>query len=179
MHLVANKTLYWGTLYQGFAVMLRSVNTKYFCFFTQIQLMQVKLKIKAKTTTAVLLMADRGQKSKNSMSVNSSINEYVTIYFILSLMIFRWNISEEFPDIFQIWLCMMISGGMSLYNITISSKHFRMYQDKLAHIKKHIGMLQEGSLPEFLKRTKKIELQYRERLRQNEVAKEVDVSLTL
>ena len=51
-----------------------------------------------------------------------------------------------------------------------------MYQDKLAQIKKHIGMLQEGSLPEFLKRTKKIELQYRERLRQNEVSKTVDVS---
>lgn len=55
----------------------------------------------------------------------------------------------------------------------------RMYQDKLAQIKKHIGMLQEGSLPEFLKRTKKIELQYRERLRQNEIAKTVDVSTTV
>jgi len=51
----------------------------------------------------------------------------------------------------------------------------QMYQDKLAQIKKHIGMLQEGSLPEFLKRTKKIELQYRERLRQNEVSKTVDI----
>ncbi|XP_005107375.1 sin3 histone deacetylase corepressor complex component SDS3 [Aplysia californica] len=51
----------------------------------------------------------------------------------------------------------------------------QMYQDKLAQIKKHIGMLQEGSLPEFLKRTKKIELQYRERLRQNEIAKTVDI----
>ncbi|BFZ04693.1 hypothetical protein BsWGS_07732 [Bradybaena similaris] len=51
----------------------------------------------------------------------------------------------------------------------------QMYQDKLAHIKKQIDMLQEGSLPEFLKRTKKIELQYRERLRQNEINKTVEV----
>ncbi|XP_059172000.1 sin3 histone deacetylase corepressor complex component SDS3-like isoform X2 [Physella acuta] len=51
----------------------------------------------------------------------------------------------------------------------------QMYQDKLAQIKKHIGMLQEGSLPEFLKRTKKIELQYRERLRQNEISKTVEI----
>ncbi|CAL1543336.1 unnamed protein product [Lymnaea stagnalis] len=51
----------------------------------------------------------------------------------------------------------------------------QMYQDKLAQIKKHIGMLQEGSLPEFLKRTKKIELHYRERLRQNEISKTVEI----
>ncbi|KAK6967725.1 sin3 histone deacetylase corepressor complex component SDS3-like isoform X1, partial [Biomphalaria glabrata] len=51
----------------------------------------------------------------------------------------------------------------------------QMYQDKLAQIKKHIGMLQEGSLPEFLKRTKKIELHYRERLRQNEISKSVEI----
>ena len=50
-----------------------------------------------------------------------------------------------------------------------------MYQDKLDQIKKQIGMLKEGSLPEFLKRTKKIELQYRERLRQNEIDKTVEV----
>ncbi|CAG5116093.1 unnamed protein product, partial [Candidula unifasciata] len=53
----------------------------------------------------------------------------------------------------------------------------QMYQDKLAHIKKQIGMLQEGSLPEFLKRTKKIELHYRERLRQNEINKMVEVEI--
>ncbi|KAK3756172.1 hypothetical protein RRG08_064279 [Elysia crispata] len=51
----------------------------------------------------------------------------------------------------------------------------QMYQDKLAQIKKQIGMLKEGSLPEFLKRTKKIELQYRERLRQNEIDKTVEI----
>ncbi|GFS10988.1 sin3 histone deacetylase corepressor complex component SDS3 [Elysia marginata] len=51
----------------------------------------------------------------------------------------------------------------------------QMYQDKLAQIKKQIGMLKEGSLPEFLKRTKKIELLYRERLRQNEIDKTVEI----
>ncbi|GFN96997.1 sin3 histone deacetylase corepressor complex component sds3 [Plakobranchus ocellatus] len=53
----------------------------------------------------------------------------------------------------------------------------QMYQDKLAQIKKQIGMLKEGSLPEFLKRTKKIEVQYRERLSQNEIDKTVEVRL--
>ena len=49
-----------------------------------------------------------------------------------------------------------------------------MYQDKLAQLKKQLAMLEEGSLPEFSKRTKKIEQQYKERLRQNEVSKQVD-----
>ena len=53
----------------------------------------------------------------------------------------------------------------------------RMYQDKLAQLKKQLAMLEEGSLPEFSKRTKKIEQQYKERLRQNEVSKQVDVSI--
>merc|ERR1712150_265342 len=49
------------------------------------------------------------------------------------------------------------------------------YQDKLAQLKKQLAMLEEGSLPEFAKRTKKIEQQYKERLRQNEVSKQVDM----
>ncbi|RUS87167.1 hypothetical protein EGW08_005099 [Elysia chlorotica] len=62
--------------------------------------------------------------------------------------------------------------GVSVQRTEIKEQ---MYQDKLAQIKKQIGMLKEGSLPEFLRRTKKIELQYRERLRQNEIDKTVEI----
>ena len=42
----------------------------------------------------------------------------------------------------------------------------RMYQDKLAQLKKQLAMLEEGSLPEFAKRTKKIEQQYKESIQE-------------
>ena len=45
---------------------------------------------------------------------------------------------------------------------------FRMYQDKLAQLKKQLQQLQEGTLPEYLKRLKRIEHQYKERLKLNE-----------
>lgn len=41
----------------------------------------------------------------------------------------------------------------------------QMYQDKLAQLKKQLQQLQSGTLPEYLKKLKKIEQQYRERLR--------------
>ena len=50
-----------------------------------------------------------------------------------------------------------------------------MYQDKLAFLKKQLKQLEEGTLPEFLKRNKKIDQQYRERLKYMEVFKEYEV----
>ena len=49
-------------------------------------------------------------------------------------------------------------------------RHFfyRMYQDKLAQLKKQLQQLQEGTLPEYLRRLKRIEQQYKERLRLND-----------
>ena len=44
-----------------------------------------------------------------------------------------------------------------------------MYQDKLAQLKKQLNMLKEHTLPEYQKKVKKIEMQYQERLRLNEV----------
>lgn len=44
----------------------------------------------------------------------------------------------------------------------------RMYQDKLAQLKKQLQQLQEGTLPEYLRRLKRIEQHYKERLRLNE-----------
>ena len=52
-----------------------------------------------------------------------------------------------------------------------------MYQDKLAFLKKQLKQLEDGTLPEFLKRNKKIDQQYRERLKLMEVFKEYEVRL--
>lgn len=45
----------------------------------------------------------------------------------------------------------------------------RMYQDKLASLKRQMNELTQGSHPEFVKRVKKLDAQYRERLRLNEI----------
>ena len=50
-----------------------------------------------------------------------------------------------------------------------------MYQDKLAHLKKQLQQLEDGTLPEFLKRKKKIEQQYKERLKMADIFKEYEV----
>ena len=53
-----------------------------------------------------------------------------------------------------------------------------MYQDKLAFLKKQLKQLEEGTLPEYQKRNKKIDQQYRERLKLTEVFKEYEVKGT-
>lgn len=49
---------------------------------------------------------------------------------------------------------------------------FRMYHDKLAYFKKQLGELDNGEHTEFLRRVRKLEVQYSERLRLNEVYKD-------
>lgn len=44
-----------------------------------------------------------------------------------------------------------------------------MYQDKLASLKRQMNDLTQGNHPEFVKRVKKLDAQYRERLRLNEI----------
>ena len=51
-----------------------------------------------------------------------------------------------------------------------------MYQDKLSQLKKQLQMLNEGTLPDFVKKSKKIHQQYLERLRQNEAWRDIEVS---
>ncbi|XP_041348987.1 sin3 histone deacetylase corepressor complex component SDS3-like isoform X2 [Gigantopelta aegis] len=53
----------------------------------------------------------------------------------------------------------------------------QMYQDKLAHLKKQLQMLQSGILPEYIKRNKKIDQQYRERLRMNEIWRDLELEM--
>ena len=50
-----------------------------------------------------------------------------------------------------------------------------MYQDKLAHLKKQLQQLEDGTLPEYLKRKKKIEQQHKERLKVSDIFKEYEV----
>ena len=54
-----------------------------------------------------------------------------------------------------------------------------MYQDKLAHLKKQLQQLEDGTLPEYLKRKKKIEQQHKERLKISESFKDYEVFFTL
>lgn len=48
----------------------------------------------------------------------------------------------------------------------------RMYQDKLENLKKQLEDLKNGTHPEYLKRIKKLEQQYKERIRLNEIYRE-------
>ena len=51
-----------------------------------------------------------------------------------------------------------------------------MYQDKLAQLKKQLVQLKEGTLPEYMKKMRKIDQQYKERLRVNEIWLQYEVS---
>ena len=42
-----------------------------------------------------------------------------------------------------------------------------MYQDKLAQLKRQVQQLKDGTLPIYMKKMKKLEQQYKERLRLN------------
>ena len=50
-----------------------------------------------------------------------------------------------------------------------------MYQDKLSHLKKQLQQLKDGVLPEYTKKLKKIDQQYKERLRINEIWQQYEV----
>ena len=52
---------------------------------------------------------------------------------------------------------------------------FRMYQDKLANLKKQLQQLEEGNHPDYLKRLKKLEQNYKTRLLLNEVFERIEV----
>lgn len=47
-----------------------------------------------------------------------------------------------------------------------------MYQDKLAMLKKQLQQLKDGTHPEYNRRVKKLEYQYKERLRLNIIYRE-------
>ncbi|KAK7087155.1 sin3 histone deacetylase corepressor complex component SDS3-like isoform X2 [Littorina saxatilis] len=51
----------------------------------------------------------------------------------------------------------------------------QMYQDKLSQLKKQLQMLKEGTLPDYVKKSKKLHQQYQERLRQNEAHRDIEL----
>ena len=53
----------------------------------------------------------------------------------------------------------------------------QMYQDKLADLKKQLSKLNDESLPEYQKKLRKLDANYRERLRFNEVIKDLEVEM--
>ncbi|XP_076473029.1 sin3 histone deacetylase corepressor complex component SDS3-like isoform X2 [Babylonia areolata] len=55
----------------------------------------------------------------------------------------------------------------------------QMYQDKLSQLKKQLQMLQDGTLSDFVKRSKKIHQQYLERQRQNEAWRDLELELAV
>lgn len=52
----------------------------------------------------------------------------------------------------------------------------QMYQDKLASLKKQLDELRAGTHPEYVRRVKKLEHQYNERIRLNEIYREYLIS---
>ena len=53
----------------------------------------------------------------------------------------------------------------------------QMYQDKLSHLKKQLQQLSEGTHPEWLKRTRKLDMGLKERLFVNTVIRDLELDL--
>jgi Sin3 histone deacetylase corepressor complex component SDS3 len=53
----------------------------------------------------------------------------------------------------------------------------QMYQDKLADLKRQLAKLNEGSLPDWQKKLRRLDYMYRERLRFNEVIRDLEVTM--
>ena len=54
-----------------------------------------------------------------------------------------------------------------------------MYQQKLAQLKKQLQQLKDGTLPEYMKKLKRLDQNYKERLRVNEVWFQYEVSFKM
>ena len=53
----------------------------------------------------------------------------------------------------------------------------QMYQDKLADLKRQLTKLNDGTLPEWQKKLRKLDMAYRERMKFNEVVKDLEVEM--
>ena len=52
-----------------------------------------------------------------------------------------------------------------------------MYQDKLAHLKRQLQQLAEGTHADWLRKVKRLDQQYKERMRINSVVKELELEM--
>merc|ERR1719367_2705551 len=53
----------------------------------------------------------------------------------------------------------------------------QMYQVKLSHLKRQLELLNEGKLPEYIRRFRRLETTYRERMRISEVIHDLEVDM--
>ena len=53
----------------------------------------------------------------------------------------------------------------------------QMYQDKLADLKRQLAKLNDGTLSEWQKKLRRLDLAYRERMKYNEVVKDLEVEM--
>ena len=53
----------------------------------------------------------------------------------------------------------------------------QMYQDKLADLKRQLAKLNDGTLPEWQKKLRKLDTAYRERVKYNDVVKDLEVEM--
>ena len=72
------------------------------------------------------------------------------------------------------------SGGNPYFkhqNSEFTEMKEQMYQDKLADLKRQLTKLNDESLPEYQKKLRRLDKMYEERLRFNEVIKDLEVEM--
>lgn len=69
------------------------------------------------------------------------------------------------------------SENENYQNVEYTEIKEQMYQDKLSHLKKQLQQLTDGTHPEWLKRVKKLDSSYRERMRINTVVRELELEM--
>uniref|UniRef100_A0A0K2TT56 Sin3 histone deacetylase corepressor complex component SDS3 n=1 Tax=Lepeophtheirus salmonis TaxID=72036 RepID=A0A0K2TT56_LEPSM len=52
-----------------------------------------------------------------------------------------------------------------------------MYQDKLSHLKRQLEKLEEGIHPEYVKKLRKLECSYKERMRVNDIVRDLEIEM--
>lgn len=78
--------------------------------------------------------------------------------------------SEEYTEIKEQWVTNLFSFKKVSLKIDLSRfilqtmlLDFRVYQDKLANLKKQLQQLKDGTHPEYNRKLKRLEAQYKER----------------
>ncbi len=67
--------------------------------------------------------------------------------------------------------------AMQKRNVEHTEMKEQMYQDKLADLKRQLNRLNEGNLPEWTKKLRRLDSMYRERLRFNEIIRDLEIEM--
>ncbi len=68
-------------------------------------------------------------------------------------------------------------GGNQRQRVEFTEMKEQMYQDKLADLKFQLSRLNDGSLPEFQKKLRKLDAAYQERIKFNEVVRDLEAEM--